>query len=86
MDLDGRITSWSRGAEKVLGYSRQEAIGMPFGVLFTAPRIAKPAPTGRELENAKQKGRAEDTRWHLRKDGTRFWGNGMTMGIFEPRA
>jgi len=83
MDLDGTITSWSRGAEQILGYSRTEAIGMPFGELFTPPDREAGADR-HELENAKQKGRAEDTRWHLRKDGSRFWGNGMTMGIFGP--
>ncbi len=83
MDLEGRVTTWSRGAEAVLGYSREEAIGMPFGELFTLPDRETGADR-RELENAKHKGRAEDTRWHLRKDGARFWGNGMTMGIFEP--
>lgn len=83
MDLDGQITTWSRGAEKVLGYSRLEAIGMSFRDLFTAPdRLAGADVT--ELAKAKHHGRAEDTRWHLRKDGTRFWGNGMTMGVYSP--
>ena len=83
MDLEGRVTSWSRGAETVLGYSREEAIGMPFGDIYTIPDREIGADR-KELENAKHRGRAEDTRWHLRKDGARFWGNGMTMGIFEP--
>lgn len=83
MDLDGKVTSWSRGAEKILGYSHQEAIGLPFAELFTASDREAGADD-RELDIAKNHGRAEDTRWHLRKDGTRFWGNGMTMGIFSP--
>ena len=83
MDLEGRVTSWSRGAEKVLGYSRLEAIGMPFGDLFT-PSDREAGADRMELGSAKQQGRAEDTRWHLRKDGSSFWGNGMTMGIFSP--
>jgi PAS domain S-box-containing protein len=83
MDLEGRVTTWSRGAEKVLGYSRLEAVGMSFCELFTAPdRLAGADVT--ELTKAKLHGRAEDTRWHLRKDGTRFWGNGMTMGVYTP--
>ncbi|OYW26057.1 MAG: hypothetical protein B7Z44_17345 [Caulobacter sp. 12-67-6] len=84
MDLDGAVTSWSRGAEKILGYDRLEAIGLPFAELFTASD--REAGADRlELETAKNHGKAEDTRWHLRKDGTRFWGNGMTMGILEPK-
>lgn len=83
MDLEGRVTSWSSGAENVLGYDRQEAIGLPFCDLFTASDREAGADR-RELETAKANGRAEDTRWHLRKDGSRFWANGMTMGIFAP--
>jgi hypothetical protein len=26
-------------------------------------------------------GRASDTRWHQRKDGTRFWANGVMVGL-----
>ncbi|WP_421739676.1 sensor histidine kinase [Caulobacter sp.] len=83
MDLNGRVTSWSRGAETVLGYDRNEAMGMTFSALFT-PSDREAGADQLELDNAKQRGRAEDTRWHLRKDGSRFWGNGMTMGIYEP--
>lgn len=83
MDLEGRVTSWSRGAETVLGYSREEAMGMTFSAMFT-PSDREAGADRLELDNAKREGRAEDTRWHLRKDGSRFWGNGMTMGIYEP--
>ena len=83
MDLDGCVTTWSRGAEKILGYGREEAIGMAFRDLFTAADREAGAHTT-ELEKAKLQGRAEDTRWHLRKDGSRFWSNGMTMGIYGP--
>lgn len=82
MDLDGVITTWSRGAEEILGYTREEALGMPFGLLFTEPD-RKAGNDADELEKAKREGKAEDTRWHRRKDGARFWANGMTMRIDE---
>jgi two-component sensor histidine kinase len=34
-----------------------------------------------ELATAREQGRAEDSRWHLRKNGERFWGNGVTMRL-----
>jgi PAS domain S-box-containing protein len=80
MNPAGQITRWSRGAEKMLGYSRAEAIGMDFGALFTrSDREAGMA--GVELQTALMQGRAEDTRWHLRKSGERFWANGVTMVV-----
>ena len=82
MDFDGVITTWSRGAEDILGYTRDEAVGLSFGLLFTDPD-RQAGNDADELEKAKREGKAEDTRWHRRKDGTRFWANGMTMRIDE---
>jgi PAS domain S-box-containing protein len=83
MDFDGTITTWSRGAEQILGYTRNEAVGMSFGVLFVDPDRQAGNHLD-ELEKAKRDGKAEDTRWHRRKGGERFWANGMTMRIEEP--
>jgi PAS domain S-box-containing protein len=33
-DLDGKITSWNPGAERVFGYSAEEAIGRPVTILI----------------------------------------------------
>lgn len=32
-DLEGRITTWNEGAERIFGYSAQEAIGQPVAIL-----------------------------------------------------
>jgi PAS domain S-box-containing protein len=82
MELDGRITSWSPGAERITGYGLDEAIGMNFEALFTASDRS----TGQaqlELEKAWGHGRAEDTRWHIRKNGERFWANGVTSPLVD---
>ena len=83
LDLSGTITSWSPGAERITGYTDVEAVGMNFAVLFTASDRS----TGqhlKELETSWRDGRAEDSRWHLRKDGRRFWANGVTMAMHDP--
>lgn len=38
-DLDGIITSWNNGAEKVFGYSHDEAIGKHISMLFPPEKI-----------------------------------------------
>lgn len=80
LDFEGTILSWSPGAEEVVGYTAQEAVGVSFSTIFVAAdRVA--GADRQELETAIAEGRAEDTRWHLRKDGERFWANGVTMRL-----
>jgi two-component sensor histidine kinase len=53
---------------------------MDFAELFLeADRLAG-APM-REIERATELGRAEDTRWHIRRNGEEFWANGVTMRL-----
>jgi two-component system cell cycle sensor histidine kinase/response regulator CckA len=37
-DLDGKITDWNAGAEKMFGYSRAEAAGMPVTIIASPER------------------------------------------------
>lgn len=78
LSFDGRITTWSPGAERIFGYTAAEAVGMDGLVLFT-PSDVSAGSHKEEIEKARRDGRAEDSRWHLRKGGERFWGNGVTM-------
>lgn len=80
LDFEGTILSWSPGAQNVIGFTSDEAIGAPFASIFLASdREAGAHDT--EIRNAIEKGRAEDTRWHRRKNGERFWANGVTMRV-----
>jgi PAS domain S-box-containing protein len=76
--FDGTITSWSPGAERVFRYGASEAIGNNIEMLFTPSDRSTGAPQ-QELQKMQRDGRAENSRWHLRKDGEWFWGNGVSL-------
>lgn len=80
MDESGIIDTWSRGAEKIFGYSHSEAVGQSLSVLFSEEeRLANSA--GDELRKARDFSRADDSRWHVRKDGTRVYCSGITTPL-----
>lgn len=79
-DTDGIIESWNTGAEKIFGYAAEEIIGKPVAVLFTAEDIARGVPAN-EMRLARQKGRASDERWHVRKNGSRFFASGVMLPL-----
>src|SRR4051812_39773137 len=80
MAPDGKVTDWLRGAEHVFGYAAHEVIGRPATHLFNKDDIARGAEK-QEFEVARSSGRAEDDRWHVRKDGTHFWGSGVLFAL-----
>jgi PAS domain S-box-containing protein len=80
MSADGSIASWNIGAERVFGYKESEIIGRRFDILFTPEDREKKIPQ-KELETAIKKGCAENDRWHLRQDETRFFAAGMVTPL-----
>ena len=80
LSAEGRVLYWSSGAQAITGFSAAEAPGMHFRQLFTeADRVAGIPEV--EISTALTTGRAEDSRWHLRKDGSRFWAHGVTTSL-----
>lgn len=79
-NLDGGILDWSLGAEQILGYTAAEAVGMNCEMIFTPEDREKGAPE-QEKQKALTEGRAEDERWHVRKDGSYFWGSGVMTSL-----
>lgn len=76
LDLKGRITTWNTGAEKIFGYTAKEAIGQLGAIIFT-PEDRELSIPEEEMRTAQMKGRAEDNRYHVRKDGSRFFASGV---------
>ena len=79
-DEDGTIVNWNRGAERVFGYSEGEAVGRSIDLIFTEHDLANGISLA-EREQAKSVGRADDERWHLRKDGVEIYCSGVVTLI-----
>src|SRR5262245_9143719 len=80
VDADGRVRTWSAGAERLLGYREDEIVGRSAECFFTPEDAQRGVPRA-EMEKALTAGRSEDDRWHVRKDGARFWSNGVTTPL-----
>ncbi|MBB3900580.1 PAS domain S-box protein [Methylobacterium brachythecii] len=72
-DLDGRVTSWSAGAERVLGWPEAEILGKTVDFLFV-PEDVTQSISDHELSAAREHGSSQSERWHQRRDGSRFFG------------
>src|SRR4030095_11244481 len=57
-------------------------IGKDFSCVFTPEDIATSEPE-KKLRRAKAEGQAHSERWHVRKDGSRFWGMGTVTPLLE---
>lgn len=79
-DPDGQVMNWNRGSEHILGYTEPEIVGKNASRFFTPEDRAKDIPQ-KELSTAAAEGRAEDERWHLRRDGSRFWASGVVTAV-----
>jgi two-component system CheB/CheR fusion protein len=76
-NLHGVITSWNSGAHRIFGYEESEVLGEPVDMLFTPEDRGRGVPQA-EMQTARANGSAVDERWHVRKDGSRFFCSGVT--------
>jgi PAS domain S-box-containing protein len=83
MDPQGRILHWNAGAQAIMGFSAGDVVGRELPDIFTQEDCEAGIPR-LELETAAHMGRAADERWHVRKDGSRFWGLGTVAAIRGP--
>ncbi|MBW3584577.1 MAG: PAS domain S-box protein, partial [Cyanobacteria bacterium 0813] len=80
LDIGGHFTTWNAGAERLLGYAEAEIVGEHGRIIFTPEDSAARMPEA-EMHSALTQGRGENERWHVRKDGSHFWGSGLVMPL-----
>jgi diguanylate cyclase (GGDEF)-like protein/PAS domain S-box-containing protein len=72
VSAEGRIVSWNAGAERLKGYTADEAIGLDVATFHsTEERLA--GAFEETVALAMRDGRAHAEGWRYRKDGSRFW-------------
>ncbi|MFM0327517.1 CheR family methyltransferase [Caballeronia glebae] len=79
-DQDGMILSWNRGAQRIFGFEEHEVVGKLIDLIFVPEDRVNGAALA-ERETAKKEGRAEDERWHLRRDGRKIYCSGVMTSI-----
>ncbi len=83
LNAEGNIIEWSPGAKRMMGWTEAEALNRPASMFYTPGNQA----TGileEEMERAARSGRAEDRRWHQRKDGRCFYAEGVLYPVRSP--
>jgi len=81
-DLTGKVSLWNRGAVRIFGYAPEEIVGRDAAQLFL-PDDRRSGIPRLEMRQARKDGCAGDFRWHLRKNGEVFWGDGMMYPVLS---
>lgn len=82
VDVDNTIIDWTPGAEAIFGWQADEIEGQVVDILYT-PEDQEQGIAALELQTARAKGCANDERWHVRRDGTRFFANGSVRPLHD---
>jgi formate hydrogenlyase transcriptional activator len=80
LSVDGKVVAWYAGAERIYGYSRGEAVGQHAALLYP-PDDSLRSKLSDELKRSSSEGHFGTEGWCVRKDGTRFWANVITMAL-----
>ncbi len=80
LDTAGHVITWSTGAEHLEGYRAEEILGRPFTTFFPPEDIQSDLPA-RLLRTAAAEGRTVNEGWRVRKDGSKFWSQGVITAL-----
>ena len=76
---DGQIVTWCAGAERIYGYKSSEVIGQHVSIFYPDEDAVRTLQE--KLTKAAHEGHAGTEGWHVKKDGSRFWANAITMAL-----
>lgn len=80
LDNNLKINSWSSGSIQLFQYEVEEIMGKDFDIIFTEEDKINGLPK-MEIATVLKDGVAADNRWHIRKDGTKFYAYGQVYPL-----
>ena len=80
LDPEGRVATWNEGAQRTMGYEAQEIAGEHYSIFYTEEAIEGGHPE-EELRVAAKRGRYEEERLQVCKDGSRFCAHVATTAL-----
>src|ERR1700727_38818 len=83
LDRNGVIRNWNKGAQKIKGYTEEEAVGLHFR-MFYRPEDRETRLPEQLIDLAAREGKATHEGWRLRKDGSSFWGSVVITALHDP--
>jgi formate hydrogenlyase transcriptional activator len=78
LDVNGCVAAWYSGAARIYGHNEAEALGQHVSFLYPSEDTLS-SRLQEELKRCAAEGHFGNEAWHLRKDGSRFWANVITM-------
>ncbi|MDB5596065.1 MAG: sensor hybrid histidine kinase [Hyphomicrobiales bacterium] len=82
LDFDGLVTRWNEGAKRIFGWTEEEMLGQTAERIFT-PEDRTIGRMAAEMHAALAAGAGSDERWHIRKNGERFFAHGEMTPILD---
>jgi PAS domain S-box-containing protein len=83
LDAEGRVTTWSAGAERMTGYAAHEIIGRHFGLLYPSGDVPGRRPDG-DLAAAVRNRHCRAEGGQVRKDGSGYQAETTVSPVFAP--
>jgi PAS domain S-box-containing protein len=80
LDPQGNVVTWNAGAEQVEGFAAAEITGKHFSSFFAPEDVAQGVPQ-EVLRRADREGQVLNEGWRVRKDGRRFWSQGVITAL-----
>ena len=82
VDLEGRVTTWNKGGERITGYTEKEIVGKHQSINYL-PADAGSHAYEKELAIARETGQFEGEGPRRKKDGSAYWASVVVNPLYD---